>query len=149
MTPIRLVICCVVLLLLVVMLTVSAANAASTSIRVSARILPWLDVSATTLVSSYTVDAKAIQRGFVDLPHSLSIRLATNLRSDIDLNLENYGTGRIQINNGSNQDSDIVRIPALAVNTPYTKELNLRIILPNDIEEGDYPLQLSVSAMNI
>ncbi len=138
-----------VLLLVVPMLSPSPANAASTSIRVSARILPWLNVTATPLISSYRVDAEAIQRGFIDLPNSLSIQLSTNLRSDIDLSLESFGPERVVVGNGTSSGSDMIRFAALASNVPTTRAVDLRVILPQGIEKGDYPLQLNVSAMNI
>jgi len=139
----------VALLLAAPMLTPSLANAASTSVRVSARILPWLNVTATPLISSYRVDAEAIQRGFIDLPNSLSIQLSTNLRSDIDLSLESFGPERIVIGNGTYSGSDMIRFAALASNMPTTRAVDLRVILPQGIAQGDYPLQLNVSAMNI
>ncbi len=139
----------VFLLVVASILTPSLANAASTSVRVSARILPWMNVTATPLVSSYRVDAEAIQRGFIDLPNSLSIELSTNLRSDIDLSLESFGPERVVVGNGSSSGSDMIRFATLASNTPVTRSVNLRVILPQGIEQGDYPLQLSVSAMNI
>jgi hypothetical protein len=138
-----------VLLLAAPMLTPSQANAASTSVRVSARILPWLNVTATPLVSSYRVDAEAIQRGFIDLPSSLSIKLSTNLRSDIDLSLESFGPERIVVGNGTNSGSDMIRIASIASNTPITRTVDLRVILPQGIAKGDYSLQFNLSAMNI
>jgi hypothetical protein len=138
-----------VLLLVVPMLSPSPANAASTSVRVSARILPWLNVTATPLISSYRVDAEAIQRGFIDLPNSLSIQLSTNLRSEIDLSLESFGPERVVVGNGSNSGSDMIRFAALAGTMPTTRAVDLRVILPQGIAQGDYPLQLNVSAMNI
>jgi hypothetical protein len=138
-----------VLLLAAPMLAPSLANATSTSVRVSARILPWLNVTATPLISSYRVDAEAIQRGFIDLPNSLSIQLSTNMRSDIDLSLESFGPERIVVGNGINSGSDMIRIAPIASNTPITRAVDLRVILPQGIAQGDYPLQMNLSAMNI
>lgn len=137
------------LLLCAALLTPSPANAASTSVRVSARILPWLDVSATPLVSSYRVDNEDIRRGFVDLPNALSIRLATNLRSDIDLNLSSFGPERIVVGGNESFGSDLLRIPAPPGNEPVISNLDLRVILSDDMQEGDYPLQVNVSVVNI
>lgn len=139
----------VVLLLVAPLLSPSLVSAASTSVRVAARILPWLNVSATALISSYRVDAEAIARGFIDLPNSLSIQLSSNLRSDVDLSLESFGPERIVVGNGTDSGTDMIRIETLASNTPITRSVNLRVILPQGIEQGDYPLQLNVSAMNI
>jgi hypothetical protein len=135
-------------LLLIPMLTTSPAHAASTSVRVTARVLPWLNVSAIPHVSSYRVDAEDIQRGFVDLPNSLSIQLATNLRSDIDLSLSSFGPERVLVGS-ANSGSDIIRIEAQASNLPVLHEVDLCVILPSDIEQGNYPLQLNISASHI
>jgi hypothetical protein len=108
-----------------------------------------LNVTATPLISSYRVDAEAIQRGFIDLPNSLSIQLSTNLRSEIDLSLESFGPERVVVGNGSNSGSDMIRFAALASTMPTTRAVDLRVILPQGIAQGDYPLQLNVSAMNI
>ena len=106
-------------------------------------------MSATPRIASYQVDAVAIKRGFIDLPNALSLRLATNLRSEIDLNLSSFGPGQVLVANGAHQGSDLLRIPALAGNQPIIRELDLRVILSSDMKEGNYPLQLSVSAMDI
>lgn len=148
-TPVRLLLGILCLLLAAAMLPPPQAHAASTSIHVSARIRPWLDVSATPRIASYQVDAVAIKRGFIDLPNALSLRLATNLRSEIDLNLSSFGPGQVLVANGAHQGSDLLRIPALAGNQPIIRELDLRVILSSDMKEGNYPLQLSVSAMDI
>lgn len=147
--PVRLLLGVLCLLLAAAMLPPPLAHAASTSIRVSARILPWLDVSAIPRIASYQVDADAIRRGFIDLPNALSIRLATNLRSEIDLNLISFGPGQVLVADGGRQGSELLRIPALAGNQPVTRELDLRVILSSDMKEGSYPLQLSVTAMDI
>lgn len=142
----RTLVCCVVLF---ITFMISTANAASTSIRVSARILPWLEVSAVPQVSSYQVDAAAIQRGYVDLPGSLSIRMATNLREEIDLNLSSFGPGRVLVDNGSFPGADIIQMEGLNSTQPVTRNFNLRVMLPANMEQGDYPLHLNVAAVNI
>ena len=139
----------VLLFLAAPLISPSPVNAASTSVRVSARILPWLNVSATPLISSYRVDAEAIARGYIDLPNSLSIQLSSNLRSGIDLSLESFGPERVVVGSGTNPGSNMIRIAALASNIPITRAIDLRVILPQGISQGDYPLQLNVSAMNI
>jgi len=139
----------VFLLVVAPVLTPSQVNAASTSVHVTARVLPWLNVSATPLITSYRVDAKAIQNGFIDLPNSLSIQLATNVRSGIDLNLSSFGPERVVVSNGANSGTDMIRIANLSSNLPTTSAFDLRIILPQGIEQGDYPLQLNISAVNI
>lgn len=126
-----------------------AAHAASSSVRVTARILPWLDVSATPRVSSYRVDAAAIERGFVDLPGALSIRMATNLNSEIDLSLSSFGPERILVDNGSFPGAELIRMGQLTSTVPVLRNFDLRIMLPQDIKEGEYPLNLNVSALNI
>lgn len=137
------------LLLAAAMLPSPPAAAATTSIRVSARILPWLDLSTTPRISSYLVDAAAIQRGFIDLPKALSIRLATNLHREIVLSLTSSGPGRILLADGPAGASEQLRVPAFAGTQPVIRDLSLRVILPSDMKEGLYPLQINISALDI
>ena len=145
----RTLVCSVTLAVLFMTFLLSAANAASTSIRVTARILPWMDLSAVPQVSSYQVDAEAIERGYVELPNSLSIRMATNLRSEIDLSIDSFGPGRVLVDNGSFPGTDMIRMEEQVSSTPVSRNYNLRVMLPPDIQQGHYPLQLNVSAVNI
>jgi len=146
---IRTIVCCIVLALLFATFLISAANAASTSLRVTARILPWMDLSAVQQIASYEVDQTAIERGFVELPGSLSIRMATNLRAAIDLSVDSFGPGRVLVANGSFPGSAMIRMGELASNMPVTRNFDLRVMLPLDIKQGHYPLHLNVSAINI
>ncbi|HKL26078.1 MAG TPA: hypothetical protein VJ910_07645 [Desulfuromonadales bacterium] len=146
---IRTIVCCIVLALLFATFLISAANAASTSLRVTARILPWMDLSAVPRVASYQVDAEDIERGYVELPNSLTIRMATNIGSEVDLSLDNFGPGRVLVANGNFPGSDLIRMDQLSSSVPVSRNFDLRVMLPPGIEQGGYPLQLNVSAVNI
>lgn len=135
---------CLLLITALLVLPLQEAGAASTTLQVSARILPWLKVSTTPHTSSYQVDSVALERGYIDLPRSLSVHLTTNLQQDIELELNSFGPEGVQVASiGS------LRIATPGRNIPVVRELDLRILLPEGIAQGTYPLQVNVSALGI
>lgn len=137
-----------ILLLLVVLLPVVSLGA-STQVRVSASIRPWLKFSAVPLVNSYQVDAAAIRRGYVDIPSSLAVEVATNTRSEVLLDLASGGGEAIQVLDGGAGSSGTLRFAAANSNAPVARSFSLRVLLPAGTGEGTYPLNVQVSAAMI
>lgn len=133
-------------LLLLATLLPTVACGASTSVRVSVSVKPWLKFSAIPHVENYRVDEAALQRGYVDIPASLAVELATNLRDDVMLALVGEGPETIQVLDGGTATAGVLRFPAVASNTPIAREFGLRILLPPGVDKGVYPLRLQVSA---
>jgi hypothetical protein len=133
------------LLLVIALLLPSVAMAASASIQVSATVRPWLKVSAMPKVASYQVDASALQRGYVDLPASLAVEVATNVRNEVLLDLVSGGVETVQVLDGGAM-SGVLRIAAATSCAPVIKQYGMRILLPSGIGVGTYPLNVQVSA---
>ena len=139
----------VVAVLIMILVLASSAIPASTSIRVSATIKPWLRFSAIPRVASYQVDAAAISRGYVDLPASLAVEVATNVRDEVLFALAGSGEETILVLNDNSPAPGILSFGALTGNTPVARSYDLRILLPPGRGEGIYPLQVQVSAATL
>lgn len=136
------------LLLLLIALLPAMAFGASTSVRVSVTIRPWLKFTAVPQVGSYQVDAAALRRGYVDIPSSLAVELSTNVREGVLLDLISAGPETIQVLDGGAAPSGVLRF-ATANNAPVARSFGLRVLLPPGLVEGTYPLHLQVSAAMI
>jgi hypothetical protein len=119
------------------------AASASAVVRVQATILPWLKFSATQPASSYRVTAEDIRRGHIDFPQAITIQMQTNIREDIRFDVASGGPERILVQTGSGL-ADGVRVDGGGPTLPVTRVLDLRIVLPLDVREGTYPLQVAL-----
>lgn len=124
----------------------AAAFGASTTVRVSATLRPWLKFSAVPQVGSYQVDAAALRRGYVDLPASLAVEVATNLREEVRFDLVSAGPETIQVLDGGATAPGSLRFAAATSNAPVARNFGLRILLPPGAGEGTYPLSFQVAA---
>ncbi|HXV19886.1 MAG TPA: hypothetical protein VD811_02705 [Desulfuromonadales bacterium] len=119
------------------------ATSASAVVRVQATIRPWLKFSATQPANSYRVTAEDIRRGHIDLPQSITIQMQTNIREEIRFDVASGGPEKIllQTDNGL---TDAVRLAGEHPGLLITRVLDMRIVLPADVHEGIYPLQVAL-----
>lgn len=123
--------------------SLAQADSASAVVRVQATIRPWLKFSASQPTSSYQVTAEDIRRGHIDLPQAITIQMQTNIREEISFNITSGGPEKILFQTDSGL-ADAVRLTGEHPAIPITRVLDMRIVLPADVREGTYPLQVAL-----
>ncbi|MFZ3208872.1 MAG: hypothetical protein WA140_08555 [Geobacteraceae bacterium] len=144
---------------LILILTMSATipmlptpcNAATGSARlqVGATVLPFLSFNAAQHVTSYNVRSEDILRGYIDLSHSMTVNIRTNLNGVVPVMIENWGEGKVLVKEsgtGNFTDSSfILNTSGNKTGTMISKNYDSRIILPPDAREGVYTLSISMT----
>ena len=90
-----------------------------------------------------------LQRGYIDLPGSITVTLRTNVQKGVNVIVDSWGNGRVLIREcGTGNFADNV----FTMNTTgyrtgelINKHYDSRIVLPADVQEGVYPLTISMT----
>jgi hypothetical protein len=123
--------------------TPAQATSAGALVRVQATVRPWVKFSATQPASTYRVTADDIRRGHIDFPQAITIQMQTNIREEIRFDITSGGPERILVQTASGL-ADVVRMQGEHPAMPITRVLDMRIILPDDVREGTYPLHVAL-----
>jgi hypothetical protein len=123
--------------------------AAPAKLRVSATILPFLSLNAVQNVTTYQVKTADIQRGYIDLPNAITIKVRTNLNTGVPVIVENSGTAKVLIKEKGRPvfvgNTFTVDASEFRPNLPFSKDYDSRIILSSDAQEGNFPLLISIT----
>lgn len=124
-------------------------GATPAKLQVSAAILPFVSFNAVQNVTTYQVNSADIQRGYVDLPNAITIKIRTNLNTGVPVIVENSGNAKVLIkekgNSGFQGSTFTINAAEYRPNFPFSKNYDSRIILSADAQEGDYPLIISLT----
>ncbi len=125
-----------------------AANS-SAVVRVSATVLPWVKLNASQHITHYKVTSNDITRGYVDLPHSATVRVRSNENRTIGVTVLNEGPERILVKASGTPDypgaGGAVVIGRPQRGAEIARVLDLRVILPEGTREGTYALSISLN----
>jgi hypothetical protein len=125
------------------------AVAGSTRLQVSATVLPFLSFNAAQHITAYQVRSEDLQRGYVDLSHSMTVNIRTNLNGGVPVVIENWGQGKVLVKeSGTGNFSDssfILNTAGSKTGAMISKNYDSRIILPPDAHEGTYTLAISMT----
>jgi hypothetical protein len=126
----------------------SFAATSSAKILVTATVLPYVNFNAAQNVSTYQVRSEDLQRGYVDLPGSITVNLKTNTQNGVHVMIENWGGGKVLV---SESGTGIFTESQLTLNsagyrpgTQISKRYDSRIMLPADAQEGTYPFDIAM-----
>jgi hypothetical protein len=132
------------------LLTASACFAASANLRVSATIPPWVSFNAIQHAATYQVRSEDLNRGYIDLPNSMTVNVRTNVNGGIPVIVDNWGSGRVLIReSGTATFSDgsfTLSTVGYRIGSLVSKSFDSRIVLPADAHEGVYPISISVTS---
>ncbi|NIQ96766.1 MAG: hypothetical protein GWN87_23190 [Desulfuromonadales bacterium] len=133
------------LLLLGLCLPATAVAAPSqTRLRVSATVTPWLQFSAQQHVQSFRVDSEDLERGFIDLPRAMTIRVQSNIRHPIAFRVLGTRGWRIKIRESgrgsSTEKGNLLLIDVALAGHATSTSLDIRILLPEDTQVGRHQL---------
>jgi hypothetical protein len=132
------------------LLCASLCHAATPAkLQVSATILPSVSFNAVQNVTSYQVNRADIQRGYVDLPNAITIKVSTNFKAGVPVIVQNSGAAKVLIKEKGSPsfagNAFTVDTSEHRPNVPFSKDYDSRVILSADTQEGDYPLIISLS----
>lgn len=117
-----------------------ASNGASTTLQVSAVVLPWLHLSAEQHTTAITIDETDLQRGYLDLLAPLEIVWQANGRRCIDLTILTA-----QEADRPQADQRLLCLPLPDHPRKIMRQsLDLRLPLTHFSTPGRYPLILSI-----
>ena len=126
-----------------------ALQAASATLRVSARVQPSITFDAVQNVRSYVVTAEGLKQGYVDVPGTATLKVRTNVIRPIYVNVTNQGPERIHIKSASMSEfispSNQLNLGLQEPGVHKNQNLDCRVILPEGMREGVYPLLLAIS----
>lgn len=120
----------------------------SAKIHVSATVLPYVNFNAVQNVYTYQVKSEDLQRGYVDLPDSITVNLRTNTQNGVNVMIENSGSGKVLVRERGT--ADFTESQITLNNAGYrrgeqiSKRYDSRIILPVDAQEGTYPFAIAM-----
>lgn len=140
-------------LAILIVLTVSSAQyafaASSATLQVSANILPFVSIQAVQHVATYRVDKMDIDRGYLDLPGSMTVNLRTNVTTGVPVVFDTSDGARVLIRERGRNDFAEGRFTVVTgdvrPNTPISKTFDFRVIIPGGTRDGLYPLAISVA----
>lgn len=146
MKPLRLIIA----ILSTLILSVSQVQAASSGImHVSATIRPWVVFNGVQHIYSYSVTSADLQRGYVDLPGSITLDIKTNLNKEVTVNIDSENGERILFKEstaGSFSESKYTLNPVShRPGELITRKIDSRVMLAKNMKEGVYALNVSMS----
>ena len=137
---------------LVISITLGASccfAAVPAKLHLSASVAPFVSFNALQNVTTYQVKSEDIQRGYVDLPNSITIKLRTNLNAGVPVIVENSEGARVLVKESGRPGFEgnffTVNAADFRSNTPISKNYDSRIVLPADAREGSYPLTISLT----
>ena len=121
----------------------------STTVRVSATVLPFVSLAASQRVASYQVRSEDLRRGYVDLPDSLMVNFSTNVNGGVPVSIESAGAGSVLVSE-SGKGSYVANLFTLntsgrGAGEKISQGLDTRIMLPADAREGTYPLTIAMT----
>ena len=127
------------------------AHAASSSavIKVSATVLPYMKLHAHQRVALYQVTAVDLERGYVDIPDSATVRIRTNENKTVGVTVSNEGPERILVREAGSAAFHGTDGP-LVIGRPQkgidiTRNLDFRLILPKGAKEGLHTLNIAIN----
>jgi len=120
----------------------------SARIQVTATVLPFVRFSAVQHVASYQVNSEDIKRGYIDLPHSLTVNVSTNLNGGVPVVVDNWGSNQLLVKESGagnfSGNSFTLNTAGYRPNTLISKNFDSRVVLPANSQEGVYPLTISM-----
>ena len=123
-------------------------SAVAGALLVKVAVLPFFSFTATQSLTSYRIRRDDIERGYLDLPGYLTIRVRTNLNAGVPLTLRNAGEGGVLIRESGKGDfiGDTVILDPSGVRptTAIIKIYDFRILLSAGTKDGTYPNTLSL-----
>lgn len=132
------------LLLLLALGLPAVAAASQTRLHVSATVTPWLEFSAQQHVRFYQVDAADLERGFVDLPEAMTIRVRSNIGHPIAFRILGNDGRTIRVRESGaglpGKNDNLLLVDATHAQQALSKSLDVRVMLPENAETGRYPL---------
>lgn len=133
----------IISLLLLLCTTVSQASPKA-ALHINAYVLPMLRTEMVQLIDEYLVSPDDIRRGFVDLHAALLLRYQSNNNDLVDIRVDNAGAGEALILQLSGAQPSY-RLTTGRTALPQELTLDLRIILPQQLGPGRYPLQINAT----
>lgn len=134
-----------------VLLSASLCHAATPAkLHVSASVAPFYSFNATQNVASYQVNSVDLKRGYIDLPNTITVKVRTNLTAGVPVFVENSAPSKVLVKesgrSGFAENAFTVQTSDYRPNTPFSKSYDVRVVLPDDATEGNFPLVLSISS---
>jgi hypothetical protein len=125
------------------------AGSSTVSVQVRATILPWMQFSTKQHRYSYHVTDEDIRRGYLDLPHSLTVDLATNIIGVIDLGIFSNGPGDVIVGEAGAPGGfkESLRIENMYPGMASSKVMDIRVMLSAGMQPGAYPLDLTITPL--
>jgi hypothetical protein len=124
-----------------------AANSAN--LLVTATVLHYVSVNAAQHVTTYRVRSEDLKRGYIDLPNSLTVTVRTNVNGEVPVIVDSWGSGRILVKESGtgsfSGNSFTLNTAGHWSGAMISKNLDSRIVLPSDAQEGVYPLTVSMT----
>lgn len=118
-------------------------------LHLSASVAPFYSFNAVQNVTAYQVNKEDLQRGYIDLPNSITVQVRTNLNAGVPVLVENSAAARVLIResggSGFQENAFTVKTSDYRPNTPFSKSYDFRIVLTDGASEGNFPLVLSVT----
>ena len=141
--------CSAPLVIAIIFFTTICYAAAPAKLHLSATVLPFVSFNAVQNVTSYQIKSEDIQRGYLDLPNAITVKVQTNLKAGVPIIVENFGAAKVLIKEsgspGFAENAFTVRITDSRPNTAIIKSYDSRIVLSSDTKEGSYPLTISIT----
>ena len=120
----------------------------SAKLQVTATVLPFVKFSAIQHVATYQVSSADIKRGYIDLPNSMTVNVSTNVNGGVPVFVENWGNGRLLVKESGTgnflDNSFTLNTAGFRPNTMISKNIDSRVVLPANSQEGVYPLTISM-----
>lgn len=129
-------------ILILTLFSLQGQAASSAVLQVSATIRPWVSFNAVQNMHSYKITAADIQRGYVELPESITIEIKTNIDRDIPVRFTSEGGERILFRESAGGAffenecwlNSVRQVPMQVI----SKKIDSRIILTKNSREGEY-----------
>lgn len=141
-------------LIIALLVTLSMAHtacfaAATSTIHVSATVLPWVNFNAEQHVISYRVTDEDLKRGYIDLPASVTVHLKTNVKKQVAIFVQNTGSERIAIRLAGSgrflEDFVTINSAEYKVGEMISSSMDTRVIFSGESKEGTYTLNIPLT----
>ena len=120
----------------------------SAKLQVTATVLPFVRFSAVQHVATYQVSSDDIKRGYIDLPHSLTVNVSTNVNGGVPVVVDNWGNNQLLVKESGtgnfSGNSFTLNTAGYRPNTLISKNFDSRVVLSANSQEGVYPLTISM-----
>lgn len=137
------------MLIAIILFNSPSQSASSAVMQVSATIRPWVVFNAEQHVYRYSVTTTDIQRGYVDLPGSITVDIKTNISKEISVRFDSVNSGKILFKESTTQESFeneyTIRPDIHHPGELISKKIDSRVMLAKNIKEGVYELNVSMS----